>query len=183
MPDLTAHLIFWSLAVVGFALDLWTKAAVFEWLWTKPGGSVSVIDGFFRLTAVQNPGAAFGLADGHRFLLISVSIIAAVVIFAVFLFAGIKTRLTHIALGLFGAGIFGNLYDRLFNNGQVRDFIDIYYGKYHWPAFNIADSALCIGVGLLVISTLRISSEKRPTVSGDSGVTEKSSQKHVRQHK
>ena len=61
----------------------------------------------------------------------------------------------HVALGLFTAGICGNLWDRIFNDGRVRDFIDIVYwpGK-HWPAFNIADSMLCIGVGLMIISSL-----------------------------
>ncbi len=74
----------------------------------------------------------------------------------------------HIALGLFTGGILGNLYDRIFNDGMVRDFIDVYIGNKHWPTFNVADGLLCIGVGLLIISTF---------------VTEKSSQKHAQQHK
>jgi signal peptidase II len=78
------------------------------------------------------------------------------VIFAFFLFSGTKQRLVHVALGLFAAGVCGNLYDRIFNDGLVRDFIDVYYRQYHWPAFNVADSMLCIAVGLGVISCFQV---------------------------
>ena len=157
LPDLKTHLIFWSLALVGFAMDLWTKSAVFNWLANtdRPRESFTVIEGFFYLVTAENPGAAFGIAAGRQFLLISVSVIALVVILMTFLFSGSKQRIVHIAMGLFTAGICGNLYDRIFNNGYVRDFIDIlYWPGRHWPAFNIADSMLCIGVGLLLISIL-----------------------------
>jgi signal peptidase II len=59
-----------------------------------------------------------------------------------------------VALAFFTGGIVGNFYDRAFNNGLVRDFLDVYVRDYHWPTFNVADSLLCIGVGLLVISNL-----------------------------
>jgi len=161
LPNLQAHLIFWPLMIVGFALDLASKSAVFEWLEQQPYGSVSVIDGFLRLVKAQNPGAAFGIAAGKHYLLITVSVIAVVMIFTVFLFGRTRGKLMYIALGLFGAGICGNLYDRIFNDGLVRDFIDVYYNRYHWPAFNLADSMLCVGVGLMFISTLWFS--RRPS--------------------
>ena len=63
------------------------------------------------------------------------------------------TTLMAVALGLFAGGIAGNLYDRLFHEGAVRDFIDVYVGTYHWPTFNVADSLLCTAVGLLLISS------------------------------
>ena len=154
LPDLTAHLIFWSLAVIGLALDLWSKSAVFSWLEQKPGNSVSIIDGFLQLVRTVNPGAAFGIAVGSPCLLVVVSTIALGAILVVFFLSGSQQKLVHIALALFAAGICGNLYDRIFNDGLVRDFIDIvYWPGRHWPAFNIADSLLCIGVGLLMIST------------------------------
>jgi len=159
LPDLPAHLIFWSLAVFGIALDVWSKKAVFDWL--EHHGSVSIIDGFLRLVRALNDGAAFGLFAGHLGWLIVVSCVALVVIFAVFLFGGAKQRLVHVALGLFAAGVCGNLYDRIFNDGLVRDFIDVYYRQYHWPAFNVADSMLCIAVGLGVISCFWV--PKRPS--------------------
>jgi signal peptidase II len=150
LPDLRAHLIFWPLVVVGIALDLWSKSAVFDWL--EHHGSVSIIDGFLRLVMAVNDGAAFGLFAGYPGGLIVVSCVALAVIFAGFLFGGNKQRLVHVALGLFAAGVCGNLYDRIFNDGLVRDFIDVYYRQHHWPAFNVADSLLCIAVGLGVIS-------------------------------
>ena len=153
VPPLKAQLIFWPLMAVGLGLDLWSKQAVFEWLQQQQTNSISIVDGFLRLVEERNPGAAWGIAAGQRYLLITVSVIALIVIFGIFLFSGTERRLVHIALGLFAAGVCGNLYDRIFNNGLVRDFIDIvYWPGRHWPAFNIADSLLCVGVGLMIIS-------------------------------
>ena len=67
---------------------------------------------------------------------------------------GLFKTLLYGALALFLAGILGNAYDRVFNNGMVRDFIDVYHKDLHWPAFNVADSMLCAAVGLLLLSTL-----------------------------
>lgn len=152
LPDSKAQLMFWSLMMVGLALDLWTKKVVFDWL--EHRDNVSIINGFLQLTRALNNGAAFGLLPGRPYLLVAVSVVALIAIIAVFLFSRSRQRLVHIALGLFTAGVCGNLYDRIFNGGFVRDFIDVVYwpGK-HWPAFNIADSLLCVGVGLLLIST------------------------------
>lgn len=157
LPDLTAQLIFWPLMAVSLTLDLWTKSAVFSWLDQQPGKSVSIIEGFVKLVIAENPGAAFGRFAGHSNLLMAVSIVALIVIFAIFFFSGTQQRLVHVALGLFAAGVCGNLYDRVFNDGRVRDFIDVVYwpGKPPWPAFNIADALLCIGVGLLITSTFQ----------------------------
>ena len=166
LPDAKTHLIFWPLMIGGLVLDLWTKKAVFDWL--KPNEAYPVINGFLRLVIAENNGAAFNLFAGKPYLLATVSIIAIAAIFVVFLFCGGMHKLVHIALGLFAAGVCGNLYDRLFNDGSVRDFIDVYRGTYHWPTFNVADSLLCIGVGLLIISTFLI---------------EKPAQKHDQQHK
>jgi signal peptidase II len=169
MPGLKAQLIFWSLMVLGLVLDLWSKKAVFDWLLQQESHSISIIDGFLRFVGEENPGAAFGIAVGRRYLLVIVSIVALIVIFGIFLFSGTERKLIHVALGLFAAGVCGNLYDRLFNNGRVRDFIDVVYwpGK-HWPAFNVADSLLCIGVGLMIISCI---------------LTDKSPPGHAQQHK
>jgi signal peptidase II len=152
LPDLYGHLIFWTLSAAGLLLDLWTKKSVFEYLQTRPDNSVPIIKGFFNLVMARNEGAVFGIAQGQYLFLVSVSILAVVVVLAVFLFGGIKSRAYQIALGLLTAGICGNLYDRLFNGGSVRDFIDIVYWQgRHWPAFNIADSLLCMSVGLILL--------------------------------
>ncbi len=152
-PGLTAQLVFWSLMFAGLALDLWSKTAVFSWLEQKQSDSVSIIDGFLQLVLAQNDGAAFGLFSGRPYLLAAVSVMALIAIFVIFLFSETRHTLLHIALALFAAGVCGNLYDRIFNDGFVRDFIDVYYRQYHWPAFNIADTMLCIGIGVLILST------------------------------
>ncbi|MHC4642526.1 MAG: signal peptidase II, partial [Planctomycetota bacterium] len=136
IPPLKAQLTFWSLMVLGLVLDLWSKKAAFDWLSHQQTNSISIINGFLVFVEELNPGAAFGIAAGQRFLLISVSLIALVVIFGIFLYSGNERRLIHVALGLFAAGVCGNLYDRAFNDGMVRDFIDvIYWPGRHWPAF------------------------------------------------
>jgi signal peptidase II len=157
LPDLKAHLVFWPLLAAGFALDLWTKKTAFEYVKQQATDSVRVIDGFLQLVRRLNKGAAFGIAEGQTHVLIAISALAMAVILAIFFFSGSQQKLVHIALGLFAAGVCGNLYDRISHNGSVRDFIDVVYwpGK-HWPAFNVADSMLCIGVGLLIISNLLI---------------------------
>jgi len=168
LPDFKAHLLFWSLAMGGLLLDLWSKKAVFDWLGQQQSHSVSIIDGLLRFIIALNDGAAFSTFAGKAYLLTAISVAALMVVFGVFLFSGTQYRSIHIALGLFTGGICGNLYDRIFNDGLVRDFIDVYYLDKHWPTFNVADSLLCIGVGLLIVSTF---------------LTEKSSQKHAQQHK
>ena len=147
-------------------MDLWTKKAIFNWL--ENTGYYSILDGYVQFVTTSNPGAAFGMFADMTYMLKVISIIALVVILGIFYFSGNRQVLVNIALGLLTAGICGNLYDRFFNGGSVRDFIDISYGDYHWPAFNIADSLLCIGVGLLLISIF---------------FTPQSSQKHAQQQK
>jgi signal peptidase II len=159
LPDAKAHLAFWSLWIGGLVLDLWSKRAVFDWL--GPREVFPVIHGFVDFVPALNNGAAFGWFAGKSHFLTAVSIIAMVAIFVVFLFGGSRQRLVHIALGLFAAGVCGNLYDRVFNGGRVRDFIDVYYRSYHWHTFNVADSLLCIGVGLLILSTCIIEKPAR----------------------
>jgi signal peptidase II len=111
----------------------------------------------------QNSGAAFSIATGQTSLLIMVSIVALIVVVAIFLFGNIHRKITQIALALFTAGIIGNLYDRFFNDGFVRDFIDVVYwpGK-HWPAFNVADSMLCVAVGLLIVGNITSAYSQKP---------------------
>jgi len=168
LPTITEHFIFWPVALIGLALDLWTKTAIFQWL-SQRDGSFPIINGFFQLVVAVNDGAAFGIASGQRYFLAAVSIIALIVIFILFLFSGTRRKVIHFALGLFAAGICGNLYDRMFNEGMVRDFIDIvYWPGRHWPAFNIADSMLCIAVGLMLILSFSI---------------DKPDQKHAQQQK
>jgi len=170
---LTAQLIFWPIAIGGAVVDLWSKKAVFDWLRDQPDYSFSIVDGFLRFVMVLNDGGAFGIASGGRIKLIAASVIMLIAVILYFLLWSGKERMTmHVVLGLFAAGIYGNLHDRVFNKGLVRDFIDVVYwpGK-HWPAFNVADSMLCVAVGLVTISLIR------------GIVTERSCRKHAQPHK
>ena len=152
-PDMKAHVIFWGILSGGLALDLWTKRAVFAWLW--PEGIARIIDGLLMFRPALNDGAAFGIASGRYSFLVGVSVLALIVILGVFFFGRAQQRIVQVALGLFAAGVSGNLWDRLFNNGQVRDFIDVvYWPGRHWHTFNVADTMLCIAVGLLIVATL-----------------------------
>jgi signal peptidase II len=112
--------------------------------------------GFFRLTHIQNTGAAFGLFQDHSLILAIIAIIGSIVIlFLVFFmshrFYILNTILGKLSLGLILGGTVGNLIDRLRYGGYVTDFIDFSF----WPAFNIADSSVVIGAFLLAYSLIR----------------------------
>lgn len=155
IPCVSDQIIFWVLAVAGLTGDLWSKWAIFKVV--GPTDKIVLIPGLLQFIRAENRGAAFSMAYGQRALLITVSVIAWIAIVGVFYWNRRHTRLTLVALGMFTGGILGNLYDRAFNGGSVRDFIDAYitYPKeMHWPTFNVADSLLCIAVGLLMIASL-----------------------------
>ena len=143
-------------ALVVLVLDQLTKAWALEAL--VPGRPVPVIDGFFSLTLVTNPGLAFGMLSttpaGWRWVVALLSIGALTVLAVV----GLRMlpgggRLTPLALGLIFGGAVGNLIDRG-RFGAVVDFLDFYWRSYHWPAFNAADSAITVGVALLALRLL-----------------------------
>jgi signal peptidase II len=162
LPDVMAHALLWPILFLGLLLDLWTKRAVFAWLEHKPGQSAEIIDGFLAFRMALNNGAAFGIAPGRQTFLAGVSLIALIVIFGFFFFGRVRQRVVQVALGLFAAGVSGNLWDRLFNHGQVRDFIDVvYWPGRHWHTFNVADAMLCLAVGLLVVATFFTDSSDR----------------------
>jgi signal peptidase II len=117
------------------------------------GESVPVISGLFDFTLVYNKGAAFGMFSGledgvRRLALGSVSVVAIVVILFMFREARGDLKL-QLALSGILAGAVGNIVDRV-RYDAVVDFLDFYIGSYHWPAFNIADSAIVVGVGMLI---------------------------------
>ena len=145
------HLLFWPLALSGAGLDLWTKHEAFARI--DPAQGLDLIKGFLSFNLAYNTGAAFSMAAGKTVFLCSISSVALVAVLVFFLMRKNFTVLMTVALGLLAGGIAGNLYDRLFHDGTVRDFIDVYVGTHHWPTFNVADSLLCIAVGLLIIST------------------------------
>ncbi len=138
--------------VIAFAIavsDQWTKALVRGSF--VLGESRPVLDGFFNLTYVRNTGAAWGMFGGQNTSLTILSILMlAVMLLFRRSFLG-DTWEHRVALGLMIGGIVGNLLDRI-RLGWVTDFFDFYVKNWHWPAFNIADAAICIGVGIYVVS-------------------------------
>lgn len=121
------------------------------------GESLPVIRGFFNLTYVRNTGAAWGMLGGWNLWLafLSVVILGALLIFRrSFL---VDCRLHRVALGLMTGGIVGNLVDRL-RLQYVVDFMDFRFGSYAFPAFNVADSAICIGVAIYALSSIHLPS-------------------------
>lgn len=115
--------------------------------------SVPVIRGLFHLTYVRNKGAAFGiLADSAIRIpfFITVSLLALLAILWYIKKLAPDQKLTVFALSLVFAGALGNLVDRI-RFGEVIDFLDVFWGRHHWPAFNVADSAITVGVGLLIL--------------------------------
>ena len=115
--------------------------------------AVTVIENFFHITYVRNKGAAFGiLADSTIRVpfFITVATIAALGILWYLRQLRKDQRLLQFALSLVFAGAVGNLIDRI-RLGEVIDFLDVHWYQYHWPAFNVADSAITVGVGLLLL--------------------------------
>jgi signal peptidase II len=152
--DRAIYVVIAALVVV---LDQFTKMLVDHFMSLHE--SRLLVDGLLRLTYVQNRGAAFGIlseADlpyqSLLFAVVSLAALGAIAAYAWRLPA--RSRLPQTALALIMGGALGNLLDRA-RLGHVIDFVDAYWGVHHWPAFNVADSAISIGVVLLVIDILR----------------------------
>lgn len=141
----------WSVFLVVALLDQLTKNLVLGQF--REGELLPIIPGIFNLTLVYNKGVAFGLfsnfPDQYRHLSIAaVSMVALGVVFLMMREAE-GDRISQVSLAGILAGALGNLLDR-FRFDAVVDFLDFYIGQNHWPAFNVADSAICIGVGALI---------------------------------
>jgi len=151
------------LALVILVLDAWTKWLVSTHI--SLHDSIPLIPDLIQLVHVRNTGAAFGIGANSESRLVPLALNAgAIGVFCVVVIYAIRTAVTdtllqtglHLILG----GAIGNLLDR-FRLGYVVDFLDIYVRDHHWPAFNVADSAICIGIALLFFDM-----RKKPAESG-----------------
>lgn len=141
-----------ALGLIIVLIDQFTKVWVRE-TFIYGGEPQVVFPGFFNLVYVRNPGAAWGMLGGQQGILILLSV-AVLVMLVFFHRRFLNPTLDHrIALGLMVGGILGNLIDRI-KLGWVTDFLDFHIGTHHWPSFNVADSAICIAVGLYLLSSL-----------------------------
>jgi signal peptidase II len=150
--------LYYGILVLVLLLDRFSK-----WLITQTldlNHSLSLLEPFLRLTYVRNSGAAFSLLAGFNspwrlVLFVTVAFIAFVVLTVVAHREQARGWSLLMPLALVSGGALGNMVDRIFLSGQVIDFIDVSYRAYHFPVFNVADSAVCVGVCWLLIHTFR----------------------------
>jgi signal peptidase II len=155
--------LFVSVAII--VLDQWTKWMVEVHL--PHHAAHPLIPGFLNLTHVRNTGVAFGLfasegMAGGSWLLTLLGLAALTAVGVYFWYAPAKDRLLLIALALVVGGAIGNLIDRV-SSGAVTDFVDVYVGLHHWPSFNVADSAISIGIVLMAIDSFRSHKDSKTT--------------------
>ena len=143
---MTRWRLFGLIVVVGLVVDQFTKILVDRSMTLYQ--SIPVLDGLFNLTYLRNKGAAFSFLSTASWRIpffIGVTLVAAVVILVTVRKLREEQRLAQSALAMIFSGAVGNLIDRV-RLGEVIDFLDVYWKGYHWPAFNVADSLICVGV-------------------------------------
>ena len=148
-----------TIAAVVFIADQLSKAYIFSLLAQHPRHMLSVFS-FLDLVQVWNTGISFGMFNGYLYGPIILTIIALgiTIVLGVLMFRS-DQWLSILALSLVIGGALGNITDRL-RFGAVADFIYFHIGEYYWPAFNIADAAVCIGVAILLYESVSIGSKK-----------------------
>lgn len=157
------HIIILAITLPVILLDQLTKAWIIA---TLPLHEVHVvIDGFFNIIHVRNPGAAFGFLAGAAPMFRSIFFVAVTLAAILLILHYLRTVLGGEfpligSLALILAGAVGNLIDRI-RFGEVVDFLDVYIGTYHWPAFNVADAAISTGAFLLAILLLTRRKERQ----------------------
>ncbi|MGA1988926.1 MAG: signal peptidase II [Candidatus Sulfotelmatobacter sp.] len=166
MKPASARALHFLLALLVVLLDRWTKRVVATRIALYR--QIQIIPGFFRITHTENTGAAFSLfADSTSHwktgLLIGFSLLAMVIVTVLLWKQTRALTISGVALSLILGGAVGNLWDRL-ASGRVVDFLLFYVKRYEWPVFNLADSAIVVGAGLLVLEILlhKAPEEKTP---------------------
>lgn len=140
--------LYWFLfAVVVFVIDIASKFWILNHFFLYE--SVNLLP-FFSITYVHNIGAAFSIFEGQRWILAAVAFVVSVVIVYMLYRNNRQQKLENISLALILGGALGNLFDRLYH-GFVVDFLDVNFGDWHYPTFNIADCAICLGIGLFIL--------------------------------
>ena len=153
----TKYIIFFVTLAAVVLLDQFLKAYIGATM--NLHESIPVIEGYFNITYVKNPGAAFGfLANSapefRSLFLIGVTVIAIVLILYFISKSTAKEVFLTFSLSLILGGAVGNLIDRI-RFGEVTDYLDFYISSYHWPAFNVADSAISLGALVLVVEIFK----------------------------
>jgi signal peptidase II len=164
LPDKKMALAWLLVSALIVVLDLWTKSIATQSLTLyRPVELTS----WLNMTLAHNYGAAFSfLSDAggwQRWLFTGLASVVTLVLVVWLFRLQAREKLTAAALGLIIGGAVGNLVDRI-NHGYVVDFIDVYYRDWHWPAFNLADSAITCGVIILLVDGLFLSATAKTTV-------------------
>jgi len=151
-----AYLLFIGGGII--VLDQLTKLLILQYL--PLHSSLEIIPGFFNLVHVRNPGGAFSIFAGadsalRQGLFMGLTVFIVIVLLFAYRKLRPEDRWTRTSYALIVGGALGNLVDRLRFGGEVIDFLDCYVGAYHWPVFNVADSAITVGALMLVVSLLR----------------------------
>lgn len=160
--------LFASISLPLFVLDYATKEYIVRHFAEPPAPddprynyfipeSVKVIDGFFDIVRVHNTGVAFGMGNGTAWANVvfgTITVCALFLIWWLWRSNSFPTRLSRVAVALLISGIMGNMLDR-FTRGYVVDFLHVYYKDFSWPAFNVADSCICVAATFLFISAFQ----------------------------
>ncbi|HWB32084.1 MAG TPA: signal peptidase II [Acidobacteriaceae bacterium] len=163
-PQKDRRIVLFLISALIIVADRLTKDAIVHRI--RPGYTIPVIPGFFHLSHVLNTGAAFSLMENWppnlvRIGLVTFSVAAALVLLGLLWRTGKQLTLTSIALALIFGGALGNLYDRI-RFHHVVDFLAVTIYHYHWPDFNVADSAIVVGACLLLLEIFRPDPNNQP---------------------
>ena len=161
----SAIIVFIVIVAACVAADLISKHYAFDALINEPNQSATVVDGVLKISLSTNPGIVFGIR-APPWSVLAATALAVIAVMVLFATSPRRQRLLHIALAMVLAGALGNAYDRLFSRvtfpgdmaarvGQVRDFIEVHINSFHWPTFNVADILLVVGVGLILLESIR----------------------------
>jgi signal peptidase II len=144
--------LYWLLVtIVIFVIDIASKFLIIDQF--SLFESLNLLP-FFSITYVRNIGAAFSIFEGQREMLVTIALIISTAIIHMLYRNSCSKKLENFSLSLILGGALGNLFDRLYH-GFVIDFFDVNFGHWHYPTFNIADCAICIGIVLFILSSFR----------------------------
>jgi signal peptidase II len=171
LQRINAYRLLWILGIVVLLLDQLTKAWIVARMplgsYGAAPGTITVIQDFFYLVHVGNTGAAWSMFSGRSGLLAGLAGLTLVGIYFWRQTLGLRERWVQWSFGLLCGGIVGNLIDRIVY-GHVVDFLDFHFGSYVYPTFNVADSGICVGVGIYLIYSLRNPPENDPKEPSES---------------
>jgi len=139
-------------------IDQITKIIIKESMYL--GESIQLVGDFLRITYVENPGIAFGIRVGHPIIFTILSLLASIVIIIYMIYHRNGEKILKYGLAVILGGALGNLIDRLLVQ-RVVDFVDVGIGDLRWPVFNVADSAVVIGMFMLIYAMIKIEKKEK----------------------